>query len=303
MASVELGVAAAFAASACYDVGIAAQALEARQAPPAQSLRPSLFASLVRRRTWIAGTALVAVGWPLEIFALSQAPLTLVAPALAIGLLLLLALGRRVLGERVGPRELLGMVAIVGGVAGIGMAAPDHTSAHSSTGSIAIGLAVLGAAALFPYLARTRNPGGIAVVAAAGAAYAWNEFASKLISDHLVRSEFAPAAALTALTAASAVVGLLSEMTALQHRPATQVAPLVYVVQVTVPVLLAPLLGGEDWGDTPLGGGVLVVLLLVVAAGAAVLAGSRLVAAATDAAAGHAAGAGEGTPASSRQLT
>jgi hypothetical protein len=300
MARVELGVAAALAASALYDLGIAVQAIEARAAPAEHSLRPSLLAGLARRRVWLSGTALVALGWPLEILALSQAPLTLVAPALSAGLLLLLAVGRRMLGERVGPREVLGMVAIVGGVAGIAIAAPDHTSAHAGTAEIAIGLALLGGLALLPYLARTRNPSGIAVVLAAGSAYAWNGFASKLISDHLVRGDLLLAAGLTALTAASAVIGLLSEMTALQHRPATQVAPLVYVVQVTVPVLLAPLLGGERWGDTPLGGALLVLLLAAVAAGAALLAGSRLVAAATE---GSRQDTGAGEPAPSRQLT
>jgi drug/metabolite transporter (DMT)-like permease len=302
MARVELGVAAAFVASALYDLGIAVQAIEARRAPREHALRPSLIASLGRRRVWLGGTALVALGWPLEILALTQAPLTLVAPALAVGLLLLLALGRRMLGERVGPREVAGMVAIVGGVAGIGIAAPDHTSGHASTASIALGLAALGTVALLPYLRRSRNAAGIAVVTGAGAAYAWNEFASKLISDHLVNGELLAAAGLTALTAASAVLGLVSEMTALQHRPATQVAPLVYVVQVTVPVLLAPLLGGEDWGETPLGGAVLVLLLVVVAGGAALLAGSRLVAAATESAVQPSV-AGAAAPASSRHRT
>jgi drug/metabolite transporter (DMT)-like permease len=302
MAQVELGVAAAFGASALYDLGIAVQALEARVAPAAQGLRPSLIAGLMRRRVWLGGTALVALGWPLEVLALTQAPLTLVAPMLAIGLVLLLPLGVRVLGERVGLREVAGVLAIVGGVVGIALAAPAHTTAHADTGRVAIALVALGAVAALPYVARVRNPGGIAVVIAAGAAYAWNGFASKLISDHLAGGELAAAAGLTAITAGFAGLGLLSEMSALQHRPATQVAPLVYVVQVTVPVLLAPLLGGENWGDTPLGGALLVLLLAVVAGGAALLAGSRLVAAATESGA-QPSGAGAPAPLSSRQRT
>jgi hypothetical protein len=75
-----------------------------------------------------------------------------------------------------------------------------------------------------------------------------------------------------------AALGLMSEMTALQRRQATHVAPVVYVVQVVVPVLLAPVLGGEGWGSTPLGGGVVVGSLLMVAAGAAALTGSPAVA-------------------------
>jgi hypothetical protein len=45
-----------------------------------------------------------------------------------------------------------------------------------------------------------------------------------------------------------------------------------------VPVLLAPLLGGEGWGSTPLGGGVVLGSLLTVAAGAAALTRSPAVA-------------------------
>ncbi|MEA2273549.1 MAG: hypothetical protein QOI98_2257 [Solirubrobacteraceae bacterium] len=279
MANLELGVAAAFAASALFDLGIAIQALEARVAPAERSLRLSLLTGLMRRRLWILGTGLAAVGWPLQVLALSMAPLTLVQPALAVGLILLLALGARMLGERVGRREIVGVVAIVGGVAGIGWAAPSHTSAHAGAGRLALGLALLGALAVAPYLARSRRPGGLAVVIGAGAAYAWTGLSSKLISDHLSAGNYGAAGAWAGATIVLGGLGLLSEMTALQHRPATQVAPLVYVVQVAVPVLLAPLLGGEHWGDTPLGGAVLVLLLAIVAGGAATLAGSRLVAA------------------------
>ena len=43
-------------------------------------------------------------------------------------------------------------------------------------------------------------------------------------------------------------------MSALQARPAIQVAPVVFVTQTVVPVVLAPLLFGESFADTPLGG-------------------------------------------------
>jgi hypothetical protein len=57
-------------------------------------------------------------------------------------------------------------------------------------------------------------------------------------------------------------------------------------VQITVPVVLAPLISGESWASTPLGGLVLLGFLAFVAAGAAALgrttAVSGLVAAGTD---------------------
>ena len=53
-----------------------------------------------------------------------------------------------------------------------------------------------------------------------------------------------------------------------------ELGPVVYVVPVLVPVLLAPFVTGEDWGATPLGGAVLVVSLLVVSVGAGLVSSS-----------------------------
>ena len=65
-------------------------------------------------------------------------------------------------------------------------------------------------------------------------------------------------------------------MSALQARPAIQVAPVVFVTQTVVPVALAPVLFGERFSDTPLGGVPLVVSLTVLVVGAALLARSPL---------------------------
>ena len=57
-----------------------------------------------------------------------------------------------------------------------------------------------------------------------------------------------------AAAAAAAVVGLTCEMSALQRRPAILVAPVVFVVQTLVPVLLAPLVVHASFLDSPLSG-------------------------------------------------
>jgi hypothetical protein len=66
-------------------------------------------------------------------------------------------------------------------------------------------------------------------------------------------------------------------MSALQHRPATHVAPTMFAVQVLVPVVLAPLIFDETWGSTPLGGALLVCSIAVAVLGIVLLAGSRSV--------------------------
>jgi membrane-bound metal-dependent hydrolase YbcI (DUF457 family) len=80
-----------------------------------------------------------------------------------------------------------------------------------------------------------------------------------------------------ATIALSESAALLSEMTALQHRHATHVAPVMFTAQILVPVLLAPLIFGESWASTPFGGAALVLSMAVAVAGTALLAGSRAV--------------------------
>ena len=50
-----------------------------------------------------------------------------------------------------------------------------------------------------------------------------------------------------------------------------------FAVQVLVPVVLAPLIFGESWGETPLGGFALVAFMAVAVAGTVLLAGSKTV--------------------------
>ena len=111
----------------------------------------------------------------------------------------------------------------------------------------------------------------------AGCGYAWTAIASKLLTDELAAGALLVAVAWLATAAASEGLALLSEMSALQRRAATHVAPVMFAVQVLVPVLLAPLIFGESWGTTPLGGVALVAFMAVAVAGTILLAGSRAV--------------------------
>ena len=58
-------------------------------------------------------------------------------------------------------------------------------------------------------------------------------------------------------------------MTALQEAAAVRVYPTVLVIQIVVAVLLAPVVLGESWSATPLGGLAIVASLAVVIDGAA----------------------------------
>ncbi|HWW66728.1 MAG TPA: hypothetical protein VNY83_01970 [Solirubrobacterales bacterium] len=273
-----LGIVAAVGASLLYNTSIALQALEAREVPGEHSLRPSLIGRLVKNRRWLGATALGLLGWPLEIGALLLAPLTVVQPCLASGLILLLWLGATKLGEAPGLREWAAVGAIVIGVAGVALVAPERTTDHAGTGAIALALGLLAIPIAAPYALRGRVAVvGLLPVVSAGCGYAWTAIASKLLTDELAAGALLVAVAWLATAAASEGLALLSEMSALQRRPATHVAPVMFAVQVLVPVLLAPLIFGESWGSTPLGGVALVAFMAISVAGTMLLAGSRAV--------------------------
>ncbi len=75
---------------------------------------------------WLLGTGLSILGFPLQVLALPLAPLVVVQPALAAGLLVLMFLAQRMLGEHAGRYEYMAMGAIVIGVLGAALSAPPR---------------------------------------------------------------------------------------------------------------------------------------------------------------------------------
>jgi drug/metabolite transporter (DMT)-like permease len=278
MSELVLGIMAAVGASTLYSLGVALQAMDAKRTPQREYLRLGLAWNLIKRGRWLLGTGLSLLGWPLQLLALSLAPLVVVQPAMAAGLLVLLVIGERMLGERAGRREHLAVGAIVVGVLGAALCAPPHTDAQSSDTIIAIVLSVLGLASLLPYimLRFARRPPAMLTIVGAGLAYGWTGVATKLASDNLAYGFIWVAVAWGLATAAVSAIAALSEMSALQSRPAIQVAPVVFVIQTAVPVALAPVLLGEHFTETPLSGAPLAVSLAILLVGAVMLARSPL---------------------------
>jgi len=147
-----LGLLVASSAAALYAVGIALQAHEARSVPVLHSLRPSLLRQLAARRLWVLGALLGLVAWLVQAAALLFTPVTIVQPALAVGLIVLMIIGVTRLGEHVGRQEVLGVLAVVAGISGLAVAAPPHHATHAGGATLAITMTALGAAAFAPYI-------------------------------------------------------------------------------------------------------------------------------------------------------
>jgi drug/metabolite transporter (DMT)-like permease len=272
------GFGIALLAAIAYDSGYALQAFEARRAPIEQSMRPALLAHLVRRPIWLAAIGLAIVGWALQVLALTKAPLTLVQPVLALGLFLLLGLGVRFLGEHVGRREWTAVAIIVVAVGLIAWAAPDEPGTVPRDAGLAVALGLLGALTIAPVAASMRGTPSVALlIAGAGAADGLAAFVTKIVSEEIESGTLLLAAIWGVAAGVGVLVGLLSESSALQRAAATKVAPTVLVLQIAIPVALAPIVGGESWSGTPLGGAVLIGALVLLSVGVLLLAGSRAV--------------------------
>jgi drug/metabolite transporter (DMT)-like permease len=277
-----LGFGLGVAAAICYDTGYALQALEARRAPSRLALRPSLFGHLLRRRLWVGATVLSLIGWPLQILALSQAPLTLFQPTLAIGLLILLVLGSRLLHERVGGREIGAVALVIAAVALSAWASPDQSGAVPRDAGLVVALSILVAVAISPYVVAAATNRRLfpvlLLIVGAGSADAFAAFASKLIAEDGAAAHWLPVVLWVVAVGAVILLGFLRETTALQRAAATRVAPAVLTMQIAIPIAMAPLVGGEGWGNTPGGGAVLVAALVVLVAGVALLGSAPAVA-------------------------
>ena len=269
-----IGVALSLIGASMYATGITLQAIEARSVGDEHALKLGLIKRLLVRKRWLAGTAIGILGWVFEAAALLLAPLTVVQPSLSFALVVLLILGSRVLKEKIHKRDMLGVACVFVGVFGIAALSPPRETDYASAMELAIVIGSLAFLALLPRIIATkREPKAILITIGAGFAYAWAAFNGKLFADALSTSRWLLVSLWLGCAVISGVIGLMNEMTALQRRRASQVAPVIFVMQMLLPVILAPTLLGERW-DQPLW---MILCILVVVVGVAALASSRAV--------------------------
>lgn len=258
------GVGFAIAAAAAFETSYVVQALEARRVAPVHAVRVGLIARLARRPAWLGGMALSVTGFGLQVVALRHVPLSVVQPVLALGLVFLLVLSARVLGEPVGRREVAAAALMIAGVVLLVALMPARGSADHP-GGLAVACAALAGAAVAPLATRSTAPALLVCATVAGDSLA------ALAINEVARSLAVVAVAWAALAGAAGLLALTSETTALQRSPASAIAPIVVGGQVAIPVALAPLVAGDRWADTPLGGALVAAGVLLVVAGAALL--------------------------------
>jgi drug/metabolite transporter (DMT)-like permease len=267
------GLIAGIVSSVLFNLGIALQAIEARRTPREEGLRASLIWDLLHRKLWLTGLGIEWLGVPLEILAFAWAPFVVVQPLLACGLLVLLAVARRLLGEMPSREGWIGVGLIIAGIGLIAWGAPGQQDTHRAAGAV-IGVVVgLVLVSLIPFALRGRR-WDTAMTAVLGSAcgFAATNVAMKLMADDIGNDHWPQAAAWLGVAAVAGFGATVTGMTALQRAPATTVIPISTAVQTFLPVALEPLFLAESFHSAELEGLPLLVGLAVMLVGIVVLA-------------------------------
>jgi drug/metabolite transporter (DMT)-like permease len=112
-----LEVTLALAAAALFALGTVLQQKEAERATGEEALKAGFLLQLARRPVYLAGIAADIAGFAGQAAALGIGRIVVVQPLLATTVVFALPLGARILGQPVGRREVLGAVAVTGGLA------------------------------------------------------------------------------------------------------------------------------------------------------------------------------------------
>ncbi len=267
------GLIAGIVASVLFNLGIALQAIEARRTPREEGLRASLIWDLLHRRLWVTGLGVEWLGVPLEILAFAWAPFVVVQPLLACGLLVLLAVAQRLLGETPTPDALVGVGLIIAAIGLIAWGAPGEQDTHRGAAAVIGVVAGLVLVSFIPFALRGRRlDTALTAILGSACGFAATNVAMKLMADDLGNDHWAQAAAWLAVAAVAGFGATVTGMTALQRARATTMVPISTAVQTFLPVALEPLFLQESFRDADLEGLPLLIGLVVMLVGIVVLA-------------------------------
>ena len=240
-----IGVLAALAAATFYAVGVALQSLDARHSHEEDVLRPGLLLGLVRRPRWLLGGVISFLGWPLQAFALSQAPLAVVQPALAFNLVVLLVIARKFTPDPVTRSDIIGALAITAGVIALTFAAPAQGGDHGTRTLVLV--AILGVLSALPLILREHMLRvAILLPVAAGIAFTLLAIATRLADDTLSGDRLLACACWLGVAAFAGYAATVCEMSAMRTRSATLVVPVVVSVESVLPIIVGPLALSEQ---------------------------------------------------------
>lgn len=248
-----LGLGASMGAAVLLSVGTVLQAIDCRRVPSEFAVRLSLLGRLLRRPVWLLGAVIGYLAFPLELVALHHAALVVVQPVHACGLLIVLAAGVRLMRERVGAAELIGVASIIVGVGLVAWgspAGPDSELSDPTLASVAVALTALS----FAPFVLGRRCGRTALILSAALGFAGANMAVKGFSDHLGGHGYLIALGYLAIAAVGSIVGVLNQMSAFQRYRAVEVVPMTFAIPIFLPAALGTIILNENWATAAMAG-------------------------------------------------
>jgi len=112
-----MDVALALAAALLFSLGTVLQQRVAREVPDSEATSAGLLLKLARKPAWLVGIVADGLGFLAQAAALAVGRLVVVQPLLATSVVFALPLGAKLDGRRIGRRDLLGALAVTGGLA------------------------------------------------------------------------------------------------------------------------------------------------------------------------------------------
>jgi len=254
MAASSSGVAAAALATMFYGLSVVMQKGQAERVGTG-GLR--ILGALARRPAWLLAIGIQIVGLGFHSFALTRAPIALVQPIIASGVVFVVLFAFLLLDERPTRREMAGTALLIGGLALLvqelrGSAAIQDVVPQD------LGLALGSCAALIAVLTGSGRylgvGSGVAAVALAGAAglgQGMSDAMNRLVGAWLVpaRGWVPPgpmAIAAVLLLVAFGLQGLATAQNALRVYRANTVVPCLVAAQLLVPIAMAQVVYGQD---------------------------------------------------------
>jgi drug/metabolite transporter (DMT)-like permease len=278
------GVVVAVCSAGLYDVGYVLEK-QALGGLPAVNLHPvRLLSNVLQSRRWIAGFLIMIVGLGLQVTAFTLAPVSVVQPILAGGLIGLAALAGPVLGERLGRRQLAALALVLASVLCIALSTRSSTSiaARAPVGrfaELAVPIAIVGALFAVAGHGRRRVVGHRALLASAlsaGLLYGLGAVAEKAVATRMVAKGVLPGAwaALGTpypwLFLLATVAGMAAFQVGLQRHPASIMATFTNVAAAVCALIGASVVFGERllptgaWAGARLAGFAAVALAVAV---------------------------------------
>jgi multidrug transporter EmrE-like cation transporter len=230
-------VVAVFSA-ALYNLGYVLEKQALGELPSVRFHPISLLRTVASSPRWLLGFSAMLGGLIFQLVALTMAPVSVVQPVLAGGLIALVVIGSSVLEERLGWRQRAALVLVLGAVVAIAVSARGGGSVAQRVpgqafARLALPVTVLGLLASWIGVTRRLRSGQLELVwvaIGAGLMYGLGAVAEKAVATNMVasglveRSLKSLATAYPWLFVAATVVGMLAFQIGLQRHPASLMA-------------------------------------------------------------------------------